>query len=1096
MPKMQNEMKINTLFDGRIFQVTEALDYGDAVSNQIIALDGVLKKMGFDAAIFSKWHHEEVAARREYINALRASDKDIVIYHCHGFSEFTLPHVLTQNCTRIILYHNITPHEFFDEKSSHFDFCYQGRKQLQDALRQFHFFWADSEYNLNELKELGAPPSACAVIPIIVPPPKESQSEGGRDAGTWLFLGRIAANKRQIDLVNLFAELRKEYAELAKHLFLVGGYSESDPYFRALRDQIKSLNLQDSVSLIGKVSDDERDRIFERASIYVSMSAHEGFGVPLIEAPLRGLPVAALNTSAIGETMGGCSGLASDHEELKRLIILLLSDRNEHERVLNQQRDNAQRFSVENVGRNVGGALGSVLPKPGDFKTVSIVICTYNRRDYLERCLDYLRYQTCKDFEVVVVDGPSDDGTKDVLSQYQGVIKIAHNPERNLSKSRNIGIELADGDIVAFIDDDAIPFDDWVETILMEYGRRPIVTAGLGGPAYYAGSLHFQAEDIGFNDRAETILNIDSNLVGVNGWTRSLLGTNSTFKRSALSKANGFDEQFDYFLDESELCFRFQKQGHLVAYVPDLYLRHEFAQSHNRSGKYNYNWFTICKNTAYFVAAYSGLQAEKLRRYLADRIERERVVPLDEAVIAKELQPDQRNEYVDAIWRGVEQGLVDAQAFPRTRQISAPPGAFKVFPLEASYNRVTHEIKRLHVCILSKEFPPFTQGGGIGTLYYHLVSELLLMGHEITVVVPSTEEKVFSQGRFRVVFAKNKNLELGGGASTFAPNLQWSLNALHALAKIHLINHIDVLDTALWDTEALAFSLLTDRPPLVLRLVTPFLVAAKTNQWEVDSEAAALFSEAERTLLRQADAVVPISEAIAQTIAAEYNVRRDGRWNLSHCGVAYWPFFDANMGYSEFQEFENIPQPVLDSGKLVVFVGRLERRKGIDLLMQAARRFLTSDLDVQLIIAGRDVEGWTQRCSEILPGETLDRIHFLGEVADATRDKLLAKAYCLVFPSRYESFGLVPLEAFVHGVPVIASRSGAIPEVVEHEKCGLLFDPENPDSLADCVVRLLGESELRQRLSDGAAAQIRRFSSRQSAIKAVDIYKNLIVSKE
>ena len=90
-------------------------------------------------------------------------------------------------------------------------------------------------------------------------------------------------------------------------------------------------------------------------------------------------------------------------------------------------------------------------------KKVSIVICTYNRADFLKRTLKSLQYQIYKNFEVIVVNGPSTDGTKDILEQYKGIVKIAVNPKTNLSISRNMGIRMSAGDIVAFIDDDAIP---------------------------------------------------------------------------------------------------------------------------------------------------------------------------------------------------------------------------------------------------------------------------------------------------------------------------------------------------------------------------------------------------------------------------------------------------------------------------------------------------------------------------------------------------------------------------------------------------------------------------------------------------------------
>jgi glycosyltransferase involved in cell wall biosynthesis len=177
---------------------------------------------------------------------------------------------------------------------------------------------------------------------------------------------------------------------------------------------------------------------------------------------------------------------------------------------------------------------------------------------------------------------------------------------------------------------------------------------------------------------------------------------------------------------------------------------------------------------------------------------------------------------------------------------------------------------------------------------------------------------------------------------------------------------------------------------------------------------------------------------------------------------------------------------------MVLFVGRLEMRKGIDILLSAASEFLAADEHTYLIVAGRDVEGWVEKSKAMISADISERIIFLGEVDDGTREKLLHAAYCLIFPSRYESFGLVPLEAFVHGVPVIASRSGAIPEVVCHELSGLLFNADDAASLAASVLRLARDSELRKQLASGAKQQIRQFSGRNSAIRTVQLYSEIL----
>lgn len=1091
-------MRVNTNFTGRIVQITDSLDYGDAVSNQVIAMDRAFKSLGLSSAIFARWHVHSITEKCGTFDEMSISDNDIVIFHFCGYSEFAIPVLEKVNCTKILYYHNITPHDFFEKGSDLYKYCKSGRDQLSDSVRLFNYFWGASQYNLDELIALGIDPSLCSVIPIIVPDADVAPSPGEYEPGIWLFVGRIAANKRQVDLVDLFIDAHARDPEKARHLFLVGGFSAEDPYYRSLMKAAKRGIDAGVITITGKVSDPELNDHFRRADIYVSMSSHEGFGVPLVEAPLRGLPVVALDEAAVGETLGAAGVSARTAADLQREILAIAGNAGRRAEVLAAQQANAKRFSARAVTGLMKSAMRDILPSSGQFSTVSIVICTYNRIDHLKRCLDYLEYQTSDNFEVVVVNGPSNDGTSEYLDSISKKIKIGNNDRKNLSISRNIGIEIASGDIVAFIDDDAMPFADWVDQILKKFNESPLNLSAVGGPTFFAGSLKFQAEDIGFNKYAEAKENIDSSQVGQDGWVRSLLGTNTAFSKKHLYKVNGFDEQYDYFLDESDLTFRLQVAGSIVAYNTEMYLRHEFAQGHNRRGKHNFNWHDICKNTAYFISLYSGLSGKACREFIEKKMRRERILPLEYAEKHNEITKGELAEYTRAINSGAAQGVKDASRGTLLRQLSDKSDEFLPFPTNGDYPRVGKELPQLHICIVSKEFPPFSTSGGIGTLYYHLASELLLLGHRVTVVTTGNENNIYRQGRFAVESIVPGQVPFGDLDDGISNNLSWQARVLHRVAELHERDAIDIIDSALWDAEALQLALINParRPPLALRLVTPFVVAAQTNEWSVPDRQRDQFVACETALIDASQAVIPISASIASTIGEEYGKRPDERWSIGHCGIAYWPFFDFRSGYDEFQELDAVSSKIKEAKKAILFVGRLERRKGLDLLIEAANTFLGSDQDSVLIVAGRDVEGWEERSKIILEPAVQDRVLFLGEVTDVMREKLLSKAYCVVFPSRYESFGIVPLEAFVHGVPVVASRSGAIPEVVDDGECGLLFEAGNAQSLGDAVARVISDEELRTRLAEGAERQIRKLSSKESAYRTIRLYRRLYIAKQ
>jgi glycosyltransferase involved in cell wall biosynthesis len=113
---------------------------------------------------------------------------------------------------------------------------------------------------------------------------------------------------------------------------------------------------------------------------------------------------------------------------------------------------------------------------------LSVVINTYNRGPSLRRTLRSLRHQTCDRFEVIVVNGPSTDNTAAVLDEFAGAVRVGHCPEVHLSKSRNAGIALAAGNVVAFLDDDAIPEPTWAADLLAAYNCCSV--GGAGGIVY------------------------------------------------------------------------------------------------------------------------------------------------------------------------------------------------------------------------------------------------------------------------------------------------------------------------------------------------------------------------------------------------------------------------------------------------------------------------------------------------------------------------------------------------------------------------------------------------------------------------------------
>ncbi|HEX3117599.1 MAG TPA: glycosyltransferase family 2 protein, partial [Candidatus Acidoferrum sp.] len=178
---------------------------------------------------------------------------------------------------------------------------------------------------------------------------------------------------------------------------------------------------------------------------------------------------------------------------------------------------------------------------------VSVVVNTYNRAASLHQTLQGLRRQNYSNFEVIVVNGPSTDDTIDVLRAHAAQIRVGTCTQRNLSISRNVGIVMARGDFIAFIDDDAVPDEDWLVDAIAAFDSDEV--AGVGGFVFDHTGYELQYSYTVCDRMGNAYYNLtvpmpDFCYPGCHRFP-ALLGTNSIFRRSALLEIGGFDEHYD-----------------------------------------------------------------------------------------------------------------------------------------------------------------------------------------------------------------------------------------------------------------------------------------------------------------------------------------------------------------------------------------------------------------------------------------------------------------------------------------------------------------------------------------------------------------------
>lgn len=698
--------------------------------------------------------------------------------------------------------------------------------------------------------------------------------------------------------------------------------------------------------------------------------------------------------------------------------------------------------------------------------TFSIVINTYNRAPSLAVTLDSLRFLDHPAFEVVVVNGPSTDASPQLLEQWRDRVKVGHCPITNLSVSRNIGIAMASGDIVAFIDDDAVPEPEWLRQL--EAGYTSPTVGAVGGMVYNHTGYEFQAKYILCNRMGDARLDYEANPADRynfpgSQWYCALIGTNASFRRKALLEIGGFDEEYEYYLDETDVCLRMVDAGYHVRFVDDGFIHHKYLPSHIRNEKRALkNRFPVIKNKFYFThkhafrnhtdAEIAANLTEFRERQVADSkwcSENGLATPADHERFLADLE----RAAITGIerTRGRAPKMLDAAACERH---AAP---FKPFP-----GRNGRE-GRLTICFLSQDYPP-RLSGGIARFTFDLARSLADRGNDVHVLTRGeghgTVDYEGGVWVHRMVVGEVPRTPEAERLAVPQPIWNYSATMLREIERIATHRPVDVVEAPVWDVEGIAIHL-DGRFPLVTSLQTTLKIALETHpEWTKDAGFVRDFIEPmtklEALLFRESAGIHSISADIARTVALQYQVALPaGRTEVVPLGL------DPRRA-----------EPTELPGRIrVLFVGRLERRKGVDVLLAAIPALLERHPGLELTLVGDDTlkddggETFRERFEREHGGGALGaRVHFEGKVSDERLYACVAGCDIFVAPSRYESFGLIFLEAMMFAKPVVGCRAGGMPEIVAHGETGLLAEPGDPESLLECLDRLAADPALRERL--------------------------------
>jgi glycosyltransferase involved in cell wall biosynthesis len=344
----------------QIHQILTSLSYGDAISNDVLEIKKILDSWGYASMIFSRHIHPKLADVTQFYTEYQkySSPENILIFHLSIGSEIS-EFVKTLPDKKIIIYHNITPHGYFEGiNDTLVQFLKDGRKELAEYAEITDFALGDSEYNRKELEELGF--KKTGVLPIIIDfelynqiPDKKVLKKFDDKNINFIFVGRLSPNKKQEDVIKTFYYYNK-FINQRSRLFLVGSYEGTEKYHAQLQNLVKQLDLR-NVYITGQVDFTELLAYYKLADVFLSMSEHEGFCVPLVESMYLRIPIIAYNSTAIPYTLNGTGILLNtkNYEIVAEIADIVVKDEIIKNKLVDKQKLQLKQFEKSKIEKTL-----------------------------------------------------------------------------------------------------------------------------------------------------------------------------------------------------------------------------------------------------------------------------------------------------------------------------------------------------------------------------------------------------------------------------------------------------------------------------------------------------------------------------------------------------------------------------------------------------------------------------------------------------------------------------------------------------------------------------------------------------------------------
>jgi len=344
--------------------------------------------------------------------------------------------------------------------------------------------------------------------------------------------------------------------------------------------------------------------------------------------------------------------------------------------------------------------------------------------------------------------------------------------------------------------------------------------------------------------------------------------------------------------------------------------------------------------------------------------------------------------------------------------------------------------------------------GGAGIYAKNITEKLAELDVEVTVFTPNINGTENNQIKNLKVIPLNVNNKIPFKALQFWLALPRVLKKEHLKNKFDLV-HFNGISYWFWHKKILNIPQVLTVHHITKDVTKHNNLTLNSKSFDINGENSLLIHSIEKRAIKNVDKIIAVSEFTKNQIIKFYRLNQEDIKVIYH-------------GTDEFKKTVRINSEkfIHENGfsnkKIILFVGRIDDpRKGLEPLIRAFKQVLNETDAILVVIGSGDKTKFVELSKKL---DISPNIFFMGFVDDNTLHKFYQSCDVYVCPSKLEGFGLTILEAVINGAPVIAFKVGAIPEIIQDGKNGLLIDAYDLKQLSQAICRMLNDKDLKDKI--------------------------------